>query len=97
MASQYRINPRARVDLDAIWFYIATHNERAANNLVGNITSRFEMLQQFPSAGRERPDLISGLRSFAVEPYTIYYRAIRGLEIVRVIHGSQDVTEDDFD
>lgn len=85
------------MDLDAIWFYIATYSESTADEITGNITRRFEMLLQFPSAGRERSELTPGLRSFAVEPYTIFYRPHQGIEIVRVMHGSQDITEDDFD
>lgn len=42
--------------------------------------------------GRERSELAPFLRSFPVKIYLIFYRPIdEGIEIVRILHGSQDI------
>lgn len=42
--------------------------------------------------GRTRPELLSNLRSIPIGNYVIYYiPRQRGIEIVRVLHGSRDL------
>jgi toxin ParE1/3/4 len=66
MANKFRKRSQADADLDSIWNYIAEDNIKAADKLVTRIGAVFEMLVQNPLAGRERPELAQGLRSFAV-------------------------------
>jgi toxin ParE1/3/4 len=48
-------------------------------------------------AGRERPDLRQDLRSFPVGSYLIFYVPLAdGIEVIRVMHGRQDVDADDM-
>lgn len=55
------------------------------------------MLLENPLAGRERRELRFGLRSFAVGNYVIFYVALPdGIEVVRVMHGRQDINSDDL-
>jgi hypothetical protein len=57
----------------------------------------FEMLVENPLAGRERRELRDGLRSFPVGNYVIFYVPLPdGVEIIRVMHGRQDVGSDDM-
>ncbi|WP_333111842.1 MULTISPECIES: type II toxin-antitoxin system RelE/ParE family toxin [unclassified Microcoleus] len=50
------------------------------------------MLAQFPNMGRQRNELLTGLRSFPVKPYIIFYIILlERVEIVRVLHQSRDV------
>jgi toxin ParE1/3/4 len=54
------------------------------------------MLLQSPLAGRERPDLCQGLRSFPVGSYVIFYiPLLDGIEVIRVLNGRQDIGSDD--
>ena len=48
---------------------------------------------QRPLMGRERPETQDGgIRSFGAESHVIFYIALAdGMELVRVIHGSQDL------
>lgn len=47
--------------------------------------------------GRLRGELATGLRSFPVGRYVIFYRALsNGIEIVRVLHGARDLSADGF-
>lgn len=55
------------------------------------------MLVQNPLAGRERPELQRGLRSFPVGSYVIIYVPLsNGIEVVRVMSGRQDIDADDM-
>ena len=97
MANRFRKRAQADADLDSIWTYIAADNIAAADNLVARIGSVFEMLAHNPMAGRVRIDLTQGLRSFAVANYIIFYFAQSdGVEIIRIMHGRQDIDADDM-
>ena len=63
-----------------------------ADRFVDTLTKRFPMLEESPQAGRLRNDIESGVRSFPVGAYVIYYRPNprTGIVIARVIHGSRD-------
>ena len=50
------------------------------------------MLLDFPESGTKRDQLRSGLRSFPVGSYMVFYLVIeKGIEIVRVLHGRRDI------
>ena len=88
-------SPQARSDLLEIWFYIATNSGSldVADRLIDSITDRFVLLASFPNIGRARDlDLRSGLRSFPVGEYVIFYRIQKeDVLILRVLHGSRDI------
>jgi toxin ParE1/3/4 len=55
------------------------------------------MLIENPLAGRERFELRKDLRRFAVRPYVVFYVPLSdGIEIIRVMHGHQDIDADDM-
>lgn len=82
----------AQHDLDAIFDYIADDNLDAARRFIGLIEEKFILLAASPELGRERSELLDGLRSFPVKRYVIFYRPINGgIEIVRILHGSRDI------
>jgi toxin ParE1/3/4 len=55
------------------------------------------MLVQNPMAGRDRPELQRGLRSFPVGSYLIFHLPLSdGIEVVRVMSGRQDIDADDM-
>lgn len=90
-------SPQAEIDLTAIWDYIAADNLRAADTLLDRIDAIFDMLAETPFAGRERSELRTGLRSFPVGNYLIFYVPTPdGVEVVRVMHGRQDIGADDM-
>lgn len=97
MANRFRKRPQADEDLDRIWTHIAVDNVSAANKQIERIGEVFEMLVQNPLAGRARPELQSGLRSFPVGSYVIFYLALPdAIEVVRVMSGRQDIDADDM-
>ena len=91
----HRLAPRAEVDLDSTWLYVATTSGSPdiANRLIDSIASRFLLLATQPHMGRHRDeDLRPGIRTFPVGDFVIAYR-IEGDDvlILRVLRGSRDI------
>ena len=96
MKNSFRKLPQADLDLDSIWSFIAADNIQAAERLIDRIGSVFQMLVENPLAGRERPELRRGLRSFPVRNYIVFYIPVPdGIEVIRVMNGRQDIDADD--
>jgi toxin ParE1/3/4 len=86
--------PRARQDLVEIWRYIADDSgEPRADRYLRRLNDVVSYLAQQPSMGRQRPEIPEeGIRSFPAESHVVFYIALDdGIELVRVIHGSQDL------
>ncbi len=50
------------------------------------------MLSQFPNMGKQRENLVIGLRSFPVKPYVIFYnKTSDGIEVARILHQARDI------
>jgi toxin ParE1/3/4 len=97
VANRFRNAPQADHDLDSIWSFIASDSVRAADKQIACIGEVFEMLVRNPLAECERRELCADLRSFPVGNYVIFYVPLPdGVEIVRVMHGRQDVDADDM-
>jgi toxin ParE1/3/4 len=95
-SKQRTLRPRAREDILDIWQFIALDNETAATKLVHRFDRAVQMLADNPHAGRERPDLAEGIRSFPVGRYVIFYQPTgNGIDVVRILHGSRDIMPDD--
>src|SRR3954462_13328854 len=92
MAGRGHERRRARTDLDMIWNWIAAENEKAADAMLERIRSVYKMLVQNPLAGRRRPEFGRNLRSFSFDNYLVFYIPQSGtIDIVRVMHGRQDI------
>jgi toxin ParE1/3/4 len=86
------VRPRASADLAEIWAYIAEDSVKHADKFAAVIDDHFRALARRPHAGRSRPALAPGLRSFPVGQYVIFYVPLpKGVEIVRVLHGARDI------
>ena len=65
----------ALIDLNEIAEYIALDKPTAARNLVQTIFSKTERLEDFPSSGRNPPELKkSRYKEIIVNPCRIFYR-----------------------
>jgi len=92
------IRPRAHGDLLEIWAYIAEDSDAQADAFIATIDRKFEMLAKRPLTGRPRDELHTALRSSPVGRYIVFYLPLRdGIEVVRVLHGAQDLARDIFD
>jgi toxin ParE1/3/4 len=91
--SQFSLTDPARADLNAIWDYIAQDSISAADGVLSEIYDTLVRLSEMPGMGRRREELAPNLRSFPVNSYIIYYQRIEdGIEVMRVLHGSRDVS-----
>ncbi len=98
MALRVSRRPRARLDLIEIWTYIADDNEMAADRLLRRIDSILDMLADTPLAGRARPELQPGIRSFPTGNYVIFYVARPdAIDVVRILSRYRDITQEAVD
>ena len=86
------VRPRALADLAVIWAYIADDSFGRADAIVDLVDSKFQSLSRRPGVGRRWPELSSDIRNLAVGRYVVFYLPVsRGIEVVRVLHGSRDI------
>ncbi|MEA2884861.1 MAG: toxin ParE1/3/4 [Bradyrhizobium sp.] len=87
-----QIRPNAENDLQQIWSFIAADNPRAADAMIERLAEAFDMLLAMPLAGRARREFGENFRSFVVDSYVVFYATVpQGIEIVRIMHGRQDI------
>jgi toxin ParE1/3/4 len=95
---RFRNTPQAEADLDTITDYYAERNPDAGIRLLDEIASRCRQLANQPRQGRARGELGAGVRSAAVRRYIIFFRqSATGIDVLRVQHGSRDITPELFD
>ena len=77
---------------------LAEDSETAADKTLREIDAQCHVLGQYPKIGRDRSNIVPGVRSFPVGNYLIFYREIsQGVEIIRVLHGARNLDFIDFD
>jgi toxin ParE1/3/4 len=91
--SEYRLRPRAIADLDEIWDYTSSNwSEAQAERYLLGLRDALAVLKDQPELGRARNDLHPGLRVSIYSKHLIFYLHEEwGIDVVRVLHGSQDV------
>jgi toxin ParE1/3/4 len=92
MSVQFSIE--ASRDLEELKNYISQDNPDAAVRLILLIREKCTLLAQQPGIGRDRSDILSGLRGHPVGNYVIFYQATNdGIAVIRVLHGARDIPE----
>lgn len=90
--SEVVLSELAEADLTDIWVFVAQDNAEAADRLLDQLHEKCRFLANSPKAGRQRPELDSSIRSFALANYLIFYReSAKGIEVARVLHGRRDI------
>ncbi len=98
MAHRLYKRPQVDPDLNSIWDFIANDNPAAADQVLDRIGEVLDMLIQHPLAGRQRPELAPGLRSFPAGNYIVFYLPLAGgIEVVRILSGYLDVSPEDME
>ena len=93
----YHFTPNSRKDLREVATYIRKDSRRAANAVVARIREVCQStIAMFPECGTMRDDLLPGMRCFAVGNYVIFFRSKNPVQLLRIIHGAQDVSSLDF-
>ncbi len=90
--NHFRLSRQAEQDLEDIWVYLTQEDELLADKQIAEILARLPMLSQFPNMGKQRENLVVGLRSFPVKPYIIFYnKTSDGIEVARILHQARDI------
>ena len=91
--NSFRLAPAAARDIEDIWAYLARDSVRAARRVRLALLAACRRLAQHPGLGHQREDLTEKPVLFwPVYSYLIIYNpATRPLEIVRILHGAQDI------
>jgi len=94
MSGRCELTLLADQDIFEVSVYIAQNRGvEAAQGFIDSINEKFLLVATSPGLGRSRDELASGLRSFPVGKYVIFYRLISGgILVVRVLHGARDIT-----
>lgn len=94
---KYRLSRRAIRDLVAIHNFIFDANPAAARKLVDGIERKIASIARIGFTGVPRQELGADLRGFTYKKHCIYFRVmVSHIHVVRILHGRQDVTADDF-
>ena len=87
--THWRLTAGAERDFDGIATYLDKNAVQgtAVAKLVQALLSAFDLLASSPEIGSLRPNLGSGIRSWLVVPYVIFYRVRPdGVIISRILH-----------
>ena len=88
--------PQAADDVLEIWLFIAEDSVTAADRWIDQLDEAISLWATQPKMGRARDELTLGLRSMPFGRYVVFYEALPdGIDVVRVLHSSQD-TEPQF-
>ncbi|MBW2240063.1 MAG: type II toxin-antitoxin system RelE/ParE family toxin [Deltaproteobacteria bacterium] len=82
----------ARNDLKQIYDYIAKDSRYYATNVVENVVSKAENLDEFPEIGRVVPEIgDKNVRELIIYSYRLIYELVSNdVQILAIIHGKRD-------
>ncbi|MEH2194857.1 type II toxin-antitoxin system RelE/ParE family toxin [Aliinostoc sp. HNIBRCY26] len=94
MNREFRLTEPAIKDIEEIADYIAKQSGlRESELFLSKLDAKFVKIAQFPNLGRQRDEILPGIRSLSVNSYLILYMPIgQDVEIFRVISGYRDLT-----
>jgi toxin ParE1/3/4 len=86
------IAPAAKNDLKDIYQYgIREWGQAQSESYLSTIKNQLWLLTEQPFIGVERAEILSDIRSLAIQSHTLFYRLTAGqIEIIRVLHCRQD-------
>jgi toxin ParE1/3/4 len=89
--ARVEVSDPASADIEDIWSYVASHNERAADRLVRRFSTVFARLARMPNLGQAYAGSLPGTRILTSGAYVIVYvvREDR-IQISRVVHSARD-------
>lgn len=90
---EIRYKPQAEEDLMRVWEYLAEAvSEEQAEAYLLKLELQLELLLSQPFMGRSAEELRPQLRRFPFQQHVVFYQPIaHGIEIIRVLHRSQDI------
>lgn len=94
MTRQFRLTEPAIQDIEQIVDYIARQSGLdIADRFLIKLDAKFAKIAQFPNLGRQRDEILPGLRSLSMDNYLILYMPIgQDVEIFRFVSGYRDLS-----
>ncbi len=92
--TRVQFTERARDDVREIGRYVAHQSQSldVALRLLDSLGSRCEFYAENSELGERCPTLGEGVRRFVVGNYVVFYVPLyKGIQVLRVLHGSRDV------
>jgi toxin ParE1/3/4 len=90
--------PLAAQDVREIVDYLLEYSEPAAERFTAELETACRLLTSQPRMGRDRDDLVLGVRSVVVGKYLVFFRASdEAIQVLRVIHGARNITPEMFE
>lgn len=85
--------PRAVLDLLELWNYVAERaDSERADAVLSRLYDTLNTLADNPLMGRQRDELLPGLRSHPTSRYLVFYFPVPdGIDLVRVLYGGRDI------
>ena len=92
--SGWVLRPAAEDDLSNIWFEsVASWGVEQAERYADGLFALFDLLVEFPEIARERTEISPPVRIHPSGTHlVIYWQGEQAIEIIRVIHGHQNLT-----
>lgn len=89
------VTARARLDLFAIWEYIASDSINAADKVIADIERSFDRLATMPGMGHTRQEIDDPrYRFWLVHSYLIVYRHdTTPIQVLRIVSGYRDLAK----
>jgi toxin ParE1/3/4 len=86
-------SPKSKKDLREVWrYYERVASPEIADKLLREISDTGQRLADEALMWRAHDEILPGLRSILVHPYTVFYRINdSAVEIVRVLHERRDI------
>ncbi|WP_293157505.1 MULTISPECIES: type II toxin-antitoxin system RelE/ParE family toxin [unclassified Microcoleus] len=94
MTPKFRLTEPAIQDIEQIADYIASQSGLdKADRFLSKLDEKFAKIAQFPNLGRQRDEILPGLRSLPMDNYLILYMPIgQDVEIFRFVSGYRDLS-----
>lgn len=86
--TEYRLAPKAREDMEAVWLYsLSEWGAEQADRYIDDLIETFTLLASAPKTGTICGSIRQGYRRYPVIRHIVYYReTVYGIEIIRVLH-----------
>lgn len=91
--------PEAAQDLKRIFDFIYEDSGSfdIASRYIDDIENLCRIIQDQPFIGLAQNDIAAGVRRFTIHSHIIFYRVLdEQVQVVRVLHGRRDITEQYF-
>jgi toxin ParE1/3/4 len=93
-SNSWVLRPAAEADLSGIWLEAASRwGVAQAEHYADGLFALFDLLVEFPEIARERAEFSTPVRIHPSGAHLVIYRREgQGIEIVRILHGHQNLT-----